>query len=169
MGRDNGAWLIVIYLFLSIYLLPMFPHGGSANGLNTLGDRRFARRKRFVRYLVDRAADRSECDTAQVDSKVFSNGKKPAQAVLAARFMPLPRAFLSGRPTPQIFASAGSRYGSFYRRCHCCCSAFGSTRESDELSLATLLFATPLFLYSLLFFFACLRRGRHLFCVSRHF
>jgi len=149
--RDNGAWLIAIYLFLSVYLLPMFPHGGSANELTRWATAASLVEKGSFDIGWTEPLIGPNVDTVQVGDKVCSN-KAPGTAVLAAPVYALTRLFL-GPPN-----ASNIRISWFIMRFVLSTlpllllAVWFYSRESDEMSLATLLFATPLFLYSLLFF-----------------
>ena len=151
MGKDNGVWIIAIYLVLSVYLLPMFPHGGSANELTRWATAASLVEKGSFEISWTEPLIGPNVDTARVGENIYSN-KAPGTAVLAAPIYALTRVFIGPPDASNI------RISWFVMR------FFLSTlpllllglwfysRESDELSLAILLFATPLFLYSLLFF-----------------
>lgn len=151
MEKNKGLWLIGIYLFLAIYLLPMFPHGGSANELTRWATAASLVEKTSFEISWTEDLIGKNVDTANVNGKIYSN-KPPGTALLAAPFYALTRVF-TGAPD-----ASNIRISWFVMR------FFLSTlpllflalwlygRDSDELSLGTLLFATPLFLYSLLFF-----------------
>ena len=129
----------------------MFPHGGSANELT-----RWATAASLVEnssFEISWTEDLigKNVDTARVADKTYSN-KPPGTALLAAPVYALTRLFIGAPDASNI------RISWFVMR------FFLSTlpllllgfwlynRDSDEISLATLLFATPLFVYSLLFF-----------------
>ncbi len=151
MEKNKGFWILAIYLFLAVYLLPMFPHGGSANELT---------RWATAASLVERTSFEigwtedligPNVDTARVGNSVYSN-KPPGTAILAAPFYALTRAVV-GPPN-----ESNIRISWFVMR------FFLSTlpllllglwlysRDTDEFSLSVLLFASPLFVYSFLFF-----------------
>jgi hypothetical protein len=151
VGRDNGIWLLLIYFFLSVYLLPMFPHGGSANELTRWATAASIVETGSFEISWTEPLIGPNPDTVLVGDQIYSN-KAPGTAVLAAPIYALTRLFIGPPDASNI------RISWFLMR------FFISTlpmlllgvwlyaRETDELSLATLLFATPLFVYSLLFF-----------------
>lgn len=151
MEKNKGLWLIGIYFFLAIYLLPMFPHGGSANELTRWATAVSLVEKSSFEISWTEDLIGKNVDTAKVGDKFYSN-KPPGTAILAAPIYALTRIFIGAPDASNI------RISWFVMR------FFLSTlpllflalwfygRDSDELSLGTLLFATPLFLYSLLFF-----------------
>jgi hypothetical protein len=151
VGRDNGAWLIAIYLFLSVYLLPMFPHGGSANELTRWATAASLVEKGSFDISSTEPLIGPNVDTAQVDGKVYSN-KAPGTAVLAAPVYALTRVFIGPPNASNIRISWFAMRFFLSTLPLLLLGIWFFSRESDELSLATLLFATPLFLYSLLFF-----------------
>ena len=129
----------------------MFPHGGSANELTRWATAvSLVERSSFeISWSEDLIG--KNVDTARVGDKTYSN-KPPGTAVLAAPVYALTRIFIGAPDASNI------RISWFVMR------LFLSTlpllllgfwlynRDSDEVSLAALLFATPLFVYSLLFF-----------------
>ena len=129
----------------------MFPHGGSANELTRWATAASLVEKSSFEISWTENLIGKNVDTARINDKTYSN-KPPGTAVLAAPFYALTRLF-TGAPD-----ASNIRISWFVMR------FFLSTlpllllglwlysRESDEISLATLLFATPLFVYSLLFF-----------------
>lgn len=151
MEKNKGLWLLAIYFFLAVYLLPMFPHGGSANELTRWATAASLVEKTSFEISWTENLIGKNVDTARVGDKTYSN-KPPGTAVLAAPFYALTRIFIGAPDASNI------RVSWFVMR------FFLSTlpllllalwlynRDTDEVSLAALLFATPLFVYSLLFF-----------------
>jgi hypothetical protein len=149
--KNKGLWILAIYFFLAVYLLPMFPHGGSANELTRWATAASLVEKGSFEISWTEDLIGKNVDTARVGDQTYSN-KPPGAAVLAAPFYALTRIF-TGAPD-----ASNIRISWFVMR------FFLSTlpllllalwlynRDSDEISLAALLFATPLFVYSLLFF-----------------
>lgn len=129
----------------------MFPHGGSANELT-----RWATAVSLVEHGTFEISSTEDLigknvDTAKIGEFTYSN-KAPGTAILAAPFYALTRIFI-GEPN-----ASNIRVSWFVIRL-----AVGTLplfllafwlyrREADAFSLATVLFATPLFVYSLLFF-----------------
>lgn len=151
MIKNIRLVILAIYFFLAIYLLPMFPHGGSANELT---------RWATVVSLVERGTfEISETekligknvDTAKLGNYTYSN-KAPGTAILATPFYAVTRIFIGAPDASNIRISwfvmrfAVSTLPLFIL------AFWLYRREADAFSLATLLFATPLFVYSLLFF-----------------
>ncbi len=151
MEKNKGLWILTIYFFLAIYLLPMFPHGGSANELTRWATTVSLVEKGSFEISWTEDLIGKNVDTARVSDKTYSN-KPPGTAVIAAPFYALTRIFIGAPDASNI------RISWFVMR------LFLSTlplmilgfwlygRDSDEISLAVLLFGTPLFVYSLLFF-----------------
>lgn len=129
----------------------MFPHGGSANELTRWATAASLVEKTSFEITWTEDLIGKNVDTAKIGDKTYSN-KPPGTAVLAAPFYALTRIFIGAPDASNI------RISWFVMR------FFLSTlplftlgiwlynRDSDEISLAALLFATPLFVYSLLFF-----------------
>ncbi len=151
MEKNKGFWIISIYLFLAIYLLPMFPHGGSANELTRWATAASLVEKSSFDIAWTEDLIGPNVDTARIDNHVYSN-KPPGIAMIAAPIYALTRAAI-GPPN-----DSNIRISWFVMR------FFLSTlpllllglwlyaRDTDELSLTVLFFASPLFVYSLLFF-----------------
>jgi hypothetical protein len=151
VGRDNGLWLLLIYLFLSVYILPMYPHGGSANELT---------RWATAASLVERGSFEvswtqpligPNVDTARVGDKVYSN-KAPGTAVISAPIYAITRLFIGPPDVSNIRISWFAMRFFIATLPILLLGVWLYARETDELSLAVLFFASPLFLYSLLFF-----------------
>ena len=151
MGKDNGVWLILIYLFLSIYLLPMFPHGGSANEMTRWATAASLVEKGSFDIAWTEPLIGPNVDTAKVGDQVYSN-KAPGPAVLAAPVYALTRLFIGPPDASNIRVSWFAMRFFLSTLPLLLLAVWFYSRETDELSLAILLFATPLFLYSLLFF-----------------
>jgi hypothetical protein len=149
--KNKGFWILAIYLFLSIYLLPMFPHGGSANELT---------RWATAASLVERSSFEigwstdligPNVDTARVGDALYSN-KPPGMALLAAPIYALTRAFV-GPPNESNIRISWFAMRFFLTTLPLFLLAcWLYSRDTDEFSLAVLLFASPLFVYSLLLF-----------------
>lgn len=151
MEKNKGLWLIAIYFFLAIYLLPMFPHGGSANELTRWATAASLVEKSSFEISWTENLIGKNVDTAKVGEKIYSN-KPPGSAVLAAPFYALTRVFI-GAPDESNIRISWFVMRFFLSTMPLLLLAWWLYRkDSDEFSLAALLFATPLFLYSLLFF-----------------
>jgi tetratricopeptide (TPR) repeat protein len=147
--KNKGLWILGIYFFLALYLLPMFPHSGSPSELTQWATAASLVEKTSfdIRWTEDLIGKNT--DATRTETSTYSN-KAPGTAVLAAPFYALTRLFI-GAPN-----ASNIRISWFVMR------LFISTlpllflglwlysRDSDEVSLAALLFATPLFVYSLL-------------------
>jgi hypothetical protein len=151
MGRDNGIWLLLIYLFLSVYLLPMFPHGGSANELSHWAAAASLVEKGSFDISWTQQLIGPNPDTVLVGDRIFSN-KAPAIAVLAAPVYAFTRLFIGPPDASNIRVSWFVMRFFFSTLPLILLALWLYTRETDELALAALLFSTPLFVYSLLFF-----------------
>ena len=151
MGRDSGAWLIAIYLILSVYLLPMFPHGGSANELTRWATAASLVEKGSFDIAWTEPLIGPNVDTARVDDKTYSN-KAPGTAVLSAPVYALTRLFTGPPDASNIRVSWFAMRFFLSTLPLLLLGLWFYSRETDEMSLAVLLFATPLFLYSLVLF-----------------
>ncbi len=129
----------------------MFPHGGSANELT-----RWATVVSLVEHGTFEISATEDLigknvDTAQVGESTYSN-KAPGTAILAAPFYAVTRIFIGAPDASNIRISwfvmrfAVSTLPLFLL------AFWLYRREADAFSLAILLFATPIFVYSILFF-----------------
>jgi hypothetical protein len=149
--KNKGLWILAIYFLLAIYLLPMFPHGGSASELTRWATTVSLVEKSSFEIGWTEDLIGKNVDATRVGDKIYSN-QSPGTAVLAAPFYALTRLFIGAPDASNI------RVSWFVMR------FFLSTlpllflglwlygRDSDEISIAILLFGTPLFVYSLLLF-----------------
>ncbi len=151
MEKNKGLWILAIYFFLAIYLLPMFPHGGSANELTRWATAASLVEKGSFEISWTEDLIGKNVDTAKIGDKTYSN-KPPGTAVLAAPFYALTRIFI-GAPDASNIRISWFVMRLFLSTLPLLLLAFWLYgRDSDETSLAALLFGTPLFVYSLLFF-----------------
>ncbi|HKP68036.1 MAG TPA: hypothetical protein VJV05_02055 [Pyrinomonadaceae bacterium] len=151
MGRNKGVWLLAIYLFLAFYLLPMFPHGGSDNEISRWATAAsLVEKGSFEISWLDPLVG-ANVDTAIVGSYRYSN-KPPGMALMAVPFYGIARLIVGPpdasniRVTWFVMRFVLSSFPLFLL------GLWLYAKEGSEFSLATLLFATPLFVYSLLFF-----------------
>lgn len=129
----------------------MFPHGGSANELTRWATAASLVEKGSFEISWTENLIGKNVDTARVNDKTYSN-KPPGAAVLAAPFYALTRIFV-GAPDASNIRVSWFVMRFFLATVPLLILGFWLyTRESDELSLAALMFGTPLFVYSLLFF-----------------
>lgn len=151
MEKNKGLFLLIIYFALAIYLLPMFPHGGSANELTRWATAASLIEKGSFEITWTEDLIGKNVDTAAINGKVYSN-KAPGTAVLSAPFYAITRIFV-GAPDASNIRISWFVMRFFISTIPLFLLAFWLyKREADEFSLAALLFATPLFVYSLLFF-----------------
>lgn len=129
----------------------MFPHGGSANELTRWATAASLVEKGSFEISWTENLIGKNVDTARVGDKTYSN-KPPGTAVLAAPFYAVTRLF-TGEPTASNIRVSWFVMRFFLSTVPLLILGFWLyTRESDEISLAALMFGTPLFVYSLLFF-----------------
>lgn len=149
--RNSRLFLLLIYFALAVCLLPMFPHGGSANELTRWATAVSLVEKNSFEISWTEELIGKNVDTARVGENVYSN-KPPGTALVAAPVYAITRIFI-GPPD-----SANIRISWFVMRMFTgtlplfLLAVWFYQKDADLFSLATLLFATPLFLYSLLFF-----------------
>ena len=129
----------------------MFPHGGSANELTRWATAVSLIEKGSFEISWTEDLIGKNVDTARVGDKTYSN-KPPGTAVLAAPLYAVTRIF-TGAPDASNIRISWFVMRLFLSTLPLLFLAFWLYgRDIDEISLATLLFGTPLFIYSLLFF-----------------
>lgn len=143
--------LLLIYLVLAVYLLLMFPHGGSANELTRWATTVSLVEKHSFEISWTEPLIGPLVDTAKIDNRVYSN-KAPGPAVLATPVYAFTRLFI-GPPNAENIRISWFMMRFVVGSLPLLVLGFWlSRRQADALALSTLLFATPLFLYSLLLF-----------------
>ncbi len=154
MERSNsGAFLIFVYFLLAIYLLPIFFNSGSAEDLT-----RWATTVSLVEntsFEISWAKDLigGEFDDVTTTSagKVYSN-KSPGISLLSAPFYAMTRVVI-GKPTKENVRTSWFVMRLLISSLPLLLLAFWlNGYEIDAYSIAILLFATPLFPYSLLYY-----------------
>ncbi len=151
MPKNRRTILIAIYIGIAIYVLPMFPHGGSANELT-----RWATAASIVETgSFDIASTESligpNVDTAQVGANLYSN-KAPGTAIAAVPIYATTRLFIGPPDASNIRISWFAMRFAISTVPLAILAVWLFRKGAGELSLVTLLFASPLFVYSLLFF-----------------
>ncbi len=151
--RNSGLFLLSIYFILAIYLLPIFFNGGSANDLT-----RWATTVSLVEhnsFEISWAKDLVGVEFTDVtttsDDKVYSN-KSPGISLLSAPFYAIARVII-GKPTKENVRTSWFVLRLLIGSMPLLLLAFWLySNEVDTYSLGIVLFATPLFPYSLLYY-----------------
>lgn len=151
MQRGRRAIILAAYFFVAIYLLPMYPHGGSANELTRWATAASLIEKGSFEMSWTEPLIGPNVDTAKVGDKIYSN-KAPGTAVLAAPIYAVARVFCGPPDASNIRISWFVMRLAISTLPLLFLAIWLYRRLADEFSLTTLLFATPLFLYSVLFF-----------------
>jgi hypothetical protein len=151
VGKNKGVWLLGIYLFLAIYLLPMFPHGGSANEMTRWATAASLVENGSFEMSWTQPLIGPNVDTARIDNRTYSN-KAPGVAILAAPFYAITRLIVGPPDASNIRVSWFVMRFALSSLPLLLLGVWLYRKGADEFSLATLLFATPLFVYSLLLF-----------------
>lgn len=152
MQKNRGQILLAIYLFLAIYLLPIFTRDNSPNELTRWATAAAIIEKSSFEIGWTRDLIGNNVEAISRDSAEMYSDKAPGTAVLAAPFYALTRLFV-GAPTTENIRISWFVMRFFIATLPLFVLALWLyKRDVDEYSLAALLFATPLFLYSLLFF-----------------
>ncbi len=152
--RNSGLFLLVVYLLLAIYLLPIFPNvSGSANDLT-----RWATTVSLVEnfsfeisWTKDLIGGEFSDVTKTKDGKIYSN-KPFGISLLSAPFYAITKVII-GKPTKENIRTSwlvmrfliGTLPLLFL-------GIWLYGNEVEAFSLGVLLFATPLFPYSLLYY-----------------
>lgn len=151
MLRDKRLLIIGAYAFVALYLLPMYPHGGSANELTRWATAASLIEHGSFEISWTEPLIGPNVDTAKIGARVYSN-KAPGPAIVAAPIYALIRLFVGPPDASNIRISWFAMRVVISTLPILFLAVWAYRRGVSEFSLATLLFATPLFLYSLLFF-----------------
>ena len=149
MQKNKGLWIIAIYLFLSLYLQPIYPFEKETGGEQA----RWATAASLIeKSSFDvgwlRGLTNESAPLVRIGDRFYA-AQAPGAAVAAAPFYAVSRLAVGPPSTENMrFTWAVMRF--FIASLPLLLLAFWLyAHESDELSLAVLLFATPLFLHSL--------------------
>lgn len=151
MQKNSRILIIAAYVFVAVYLLPMYPHAGSANELTRWATAASLIEKGSFEMSWTEPLIGPNVDTAKVGNRIYSN-KAPGTAILAAPVYAFVRIFIGPPDASNIRISWFSMRVAISTLPLLLLAIWMYRRRVSEFSLATLLFATPLFLYSLLFF-----------------
>jgi hypothetical protein len=91
--NDERKWLLAIYIFVAIYLLPMYPHGSSANELTRWATAASIVEKGSFDIAWTEPLIGPNVDTARVGANLYSN-KAPGTAIAAVPFYAAARVFV---------------------------------------------------------------------------
>ncbi|MFN6965011.1 MAG: hypothetical protein ACK4S4_14775 [Pyrinomonadaceae bacterium] len=153
-GKRVLPWSIALpaaYLALAIYLLPMFPHGGSDNELTRWATAASLVEKGSFDIGWTAPLVGPNVDTSTIDGRYYSN-KAPAPAVIAAPVYALMRIFV-GPPDASNIRISWFAMRLVISTLPLLLLAWWLLRNgAGEMPVAALLFATPLFVYGLLLF-----------------
>ena|GEM_PF-1315096 len=151
MAKNKRLILIALYIGITIYILPMFPHGGSANELTRWATAASIVEKGSLDIAWTTPLIGPNVDTARVGDRVYSN-KAPLPAFLSVPFYAVTRVF-TGSPDASNIRISWFLMRFAVSTVPLLLLVFWLYRRGvDEFGLAALLFATPLFVYSLLLF-----------------
>lgn len=150
---NNGLYLLIIYLLLALYLLPVFPNGGSANELTrwattvSLVEKNSLEISWTKKLIGGKFVDVTRFDNGQI----YSN-KSPGISILSAPFYAITRVII-GKPSRDNVHASWFVIRFILGSLPLLLMAFWLYGyEVDAYSLGALLFATPLFPYSLLYY-----------------
>jgi hypothetical protein len=151
--RNSGAYLLLIYLALAVYLLPLFQHSGSANDLTRWSTTvALVEKNSFEISWTKNLVDVEFSDVTKLeDGKIYSN-KPPGIAFLSAPFYAIVKVIV-GKPTRENVHTSWLVLRFVIATLPLAILAIWLIgMEVDAFSLGVLLFATPLFPYSLLYY-----------------
>lgn len=151
--RNSGLFLLLIYLVLAIYLLPLFPKGGSENDLTRWATTvSLVEKTSFeISWTKDLVSDQFTDSTKTPEGKIYSN-KPPGISLLSAPFYAIVRVII-GKPTNENLETSWHIFRLLISSLPLFLMGFWLySSEVDAYSLGILLFATPLFPYSLLYY-----------------
>lgn len=151
MLRDKPFLTIAAFVFLAVYLLPMYPHGGSANELTRWATAASLIEKGSFEMTWTEPLIGPNVDTAKIGDRIYSN-KAPGTAILAAPIYGVMRVVVGEPDASNIRITWFAMRFAIATLPLLLLALWLYRRGTEEFYLATLLFATPLFLYSLLFF-----------------
>lgn len=148
---NSRLFLLIIYFALAVYLLPMFLQGNSGNELSRWATTvSLVENTSFELSPLEKLIGQN-ADVVKVGERSYSKNP-PGVAVLSAPFYALTRIFIGEPNTKNLKISwfilrfcIGTLPLLFL-------AIWLVQKDTDTFSLATLLFATPLFVYSLLYF-----------------
>lgn len=151
-ARDPiGAVVILLYVFVALYLIPVFPHGASANE-----ETRWATAASIVEHRSFEISWAEQffgpiVDTAKVDERLYSN-KAPASAILAVPAYAAARVAVGAPDASNVRVSWTLMRWAIATLPLLVIAWLAWRRGATPAALFVLLFATPLFLYGLLLF-----------------
>lgn len=151
MAGDRRALILILYTFIAVYLLPMFPHGGSANELTRWATAASLVEKGSFEISWTEPLIGPNVDTAKFDGRTYSN-KAPGTALAAVPFYAAARIVVGPPDASNIRVSWYVMRLGIATLPLLLLAIWLYFREVDAIGLAALLFATPLFIYSLLLF-----------------
>ncbi|MDM7920898.1 MAG: tetratricopeptide repeat protein [Pyrinomonadaceae bacterium] len=151
MVNDGRALLILLYAAIAVYLVPIFPHGGSANELTRWATAASLVENGGFEISSTEPLIGPNPDTAKFDGRTYSN-KAPGTAVLSAPVYGIARIFVGPPDSSNIRISWYVMRLALATLPLLLLGVWLYFREVDAIGLGSLLFATPLFIYSLLFF-----------------
>ena len=151
MLRNRRLLIILLYAAAAIYLLPMYPHGGSANELTRWATAASIVEKGSFEISWTEPLIGPNVDAAIVDGRVYSN-KPPGGALLGVPAYAAARLFV-GPPTASNIRVTWLAMRLLVSTLPLLLLAFWLYKKgTDEFGLAVLLFATPLAVYGVLLF-----------------
>ena len=151
--RNSGAYLLLVYLALAIYLMPLFPDEGSANDLTRWATTvSLVEKNSFEISWTKNLINTEFTDVTKLkDGKIYSN-KSPGITFLSAPFYAITKVIL-GKPTRENVRTSWYILRLLIAAVPLLVLAIWLLgMEVDAYSFGVLLFATPLFPYSLLYY-----------------
>lgn len=154
MNQGNSASiLLAIYVLLAIYLLPIFPNAGSANDLTRWATTAsLVENNSFDISWTKNLTDVEFTDVIETPEGATYSKKSPGITILSAPFYAVTRVII-GKPTRENVRTSWFVMRFAISTLPIIFLAFWLlNHEIDAYSIGILLFATPLFPYSLLYY-----------------
>ncbi|MCB1023253.1 MAG: hypothetical protein KDB79_02615, partial [Acidobacteria bacterium] len=151
--RNSGIYLLLVYILIAAYLLPLFSGAGSEDDLTRWATTISIVEKNSFDISWTKDLIRSDFNdvTKTPDGRIYSN-KSPGISFLSAPFYAIVKVIL-GKPTPENVRTSWFVLRIIVSTIPLIVLAIWLIgMEVDTYSLGVLLFATPLFPYSLLYY-----------------
>ena len=146
MVRNNGGWLLAIYLLLSVYILPMFRYSSPDELVRWATAASLVEKGSFDIAWAGPLVG-TELETVRTEDRVYST-EAPGLAVLATPVYAITTLIVGPPDQANLRVSGSVMRFAFATLPVLLLGLWLYARETDELSLAALLFASPVFVYS---------------------
>lgn len=151
LAKHSQGILLCLYLFVALYLIPIFPHGGSANELTRWATAASIVEKHTFELSWILPLVGPIVDTAKVGEHTYSN-KAPGPLLIAVPVYAATRIFTGPPNASNIRISWTFMRWVLSTAPLFLLGLYWAKKGASPRSLAVALFATPLFIYSVLLF-----------------